>query len=66
MDQMDQSSGLLGLALLLFVYFVPWFVALLRGANGHGGVLVLNLFLGWTILGWIIALAWDLPSGDPS
>jgi hypothetical protein len=46
------------LAFLVFLYFLPTVIALLRGAAGFGGVFVINLFLGWTFIGWIIALAW--------
>ncbi|GAA2242787.1 hypothetical protein GCM10010430_25480 [Kitasatospora cystarginea] len=39
------------------VYFVPTLVAFLRGTLNKGSVLVVNLFLGWTFLGWVVALA---------
>ena len=40
------------------IYFLPTIVASERKIVGVGGVFVLNLFLGWTLLGWVIALAW--------
>jgi hypothetical protein len=40
------------------VYFVPWFVAMIRDHHQRSAIAVLNLFLGWTALGWIIALVW--------
>lgn len=46
------------IGILLFIYFFPFIVAGAREAVGVWGVFVLNLFLGWTLLGWIIALAW--------
>lgn len=46
------------LAVLLVIYFLPTIVASQRGIAGTGGVVVLNLFLGWTLLGWVVALAW--------
>lgn len=39
---------------ILFMYFVPTFVAKPRD---RAMVFVINLFTGWTVLGWIIALA---------
>jgi hypothetical protein len=42
----------------LLVYFVPVAVATHRKCKASGGVFVLNLFLGWTIIGWVVALAW--------
>jgi len=41
-----------------FFYFVPALVAHLRRHRNEGAVSVLNLLLGWTVLGWIIALIW--------
>ena len=43
-------------ALGLFVYFIPSIVA--RGKNRANAIFVLNLFLGWTLLGWVGALVW--------
>ena len=44
--------------LILILYFVPWLIALMRDHNNIGSILVVNLFLGWTVIGWIVALAW--------
>ncbi|HET8567775.1 MAG TPA: superinfection immunity protein [Candidatus Limnocylindria bacterium] len=46
-----------------FVYLFPAIVALVRSKRHPGGVIVINLFLGWTFLGWVIALAMAV-SGD--
>lgn len=40
------------------LYFVPSVCALLRGIKTPQGPVLLNLFLGWTILGWVAALIW--------
>jgi hypothetical protein len=44
----------------LAVYFIPAIV----GYNKKNviGILLLNLFLGWTIVGWVIALVWAVSS----
>lgn len=39
----------------LSLYFLPTIVAVMRGRQ-IGSVLVLNPFLGWTFVGWIVAL----------
>src|ERR1700694_1477995 len=41
----------------LIVYFIPTILALFTG-NRFGAVFVMNLFLGWTFIGWIWALVW--------
>jgi hypothetical protein len=40
------------------VYFVPSFVSVLNKHPQSNGITVLNLFLGWTVLGWVGALIW--------
>jgi hypothetical protein len=38
----------------------PTCVAAHRKHNNESAILALNLFLGWTLLGWVIALVWAL------
>jgi len=40
------------------LYFVPSYVAARRRKANSGAIAVLNIFLGWTLLGWVIALVW--------
>lgn len=44
--------------ILIIAYFVPMFVAGARGHPQTGAIAILNIFLGWTILGWVGALVW--------
>lgn len=48
------------LLVLLFIYFLPLIVAWTGKHPGRGGVFLVNLLLGWTFLGWVIALAWAI------
>ena len=43
----------------LVIYFVPTIVARLRHHHQRAAIFVLNLFLGWTLLGWVAALVWS-------
>lgn len=45
----------------LIVYFFPFLLSLLT-RNRTGGVFVMNLFLGWTFIGWVWALIWAVTS----
>lgn len=45
------------------VYFLPSIVAWNRDMKSFNGVLLLDLFLGWTFLGWVAALVWSV-TGD--
>ena len=47
---------------ILFAYFVPAFVAQARKKRNSAAILVLNLFLGWTFIGWVVALVWACTS----
>lgn len=40
------------------LYFLPWLVALFRGHINTSAIFVTNLLLGWSGLGWIVALIW--------
>lgn len=42
------------------LYFLPGLIASQRGHHNANAIFVLNLFLGWTILGWIGALVWSV------
>jgi hypothetical protein len=48
--------GLLGTVL----YFLPTLVAASRRHPSVLGIFLLNFFLGWSVIGWIIALVWAL------
>jgi hypothetical protein len=45
---------------LLAVHFLPAIIAGVRHARNFGWILVVNLFLGWTVIGWVVALIWAL------
>jgi hypothetical protein len=42
----------------VFIYFLPSIIA--KDKSFFTRLFVLNLLLGWTIVGWIIALKWSL------
>lgn len=48
----------LPLVVALFIYFIPTIVGCRR--TDAGSIFVLNLLLGWTLIGWAIALKWAL------
>ena len=54
----DNGIVLLG-ACVLVVYFVPSVVGHLRHHHHRAAICVLNLFLGFTYLGWVAALVWS-------
>ena len=62
------SGGPAVVAGVVFVilHFWPTIVARHRNHPSSGGILALNLFLGWTLIGWVVALAWSLNGAKPS
>jgi hypothetical protein len=48
------------------LYLVPWVVACRRHVYAQAGIIVLNLLLGWTVLGWLGALIWALSAETES
>jgi len=42
----------------MFLYFIPSMFAFNRDHDQKAAIFVLNLLLGWTILGWVGALVW--------
>ena len=51
---------LLIIGLFLLFYFLPFLVSNHRGHHQQWAIFVLNLFLGWTFIGWVVALVWAM------
>ena len=49
----------------LIIYFLPSIVANYREIEKQAGVFVVNLFLGWTLIGWVVALTWAVSGEKP-
>ena len=43
-------------------YFLPAIIAAARHTHNSAAILLLNIFLGWTLIGWFIALVMALGS----
>jgi hypothetical protein len=46
-------------------YFLPSIVAFARSKRDLLSIFLLNLFLGWTLIGWIVALVWAAKVDSP-
>lgn len=53
---------LIFLVIGLCIYFLP--AAVGWNKRNNMAILALNLFLGWTFIGWVVALVWALTK-DP-
>lgn len=54
---MDPIGAIL-ILLFAILYFLPWIIAGQRDHPNNAAIGLLNLFLGWTLIGWVIALVW--------
>jgi Superinfection immunity protein len=62
---MNDNPGIAFFAIMLLllglaIYFLPWLVAMARKTPRAPAIFVLNLLLGWTFVGWVVALVWAL------
>ncbi|MBF5094709.1 superinfection immunity protein [Azospirillum sp. INR13] len=63
---MDLIGAILGFGIALVLYLIPTWIAAARNHSSAAGVFVINLFLGWTFLGWVVALAWSVSGQHPA
>ena len=52
--------GIILFILSLVFYFLPTIIALARKQRNALAIFLLNFFLGWTFVGWVVALVWSV------
>jgi hypothetical protein len=50
------------LAVLTLGYLLPFAIAFSRGHKDTFAILFVDLFLGWSVIGWVVALVWSVKS----
>ena len=48
------------------LYFLPTIIAVIKSKRDTVAILLLNVFLGWSVIGWIIALVWAVKQDVPA
>jgi hypothetical protein len=48
------------------MYFLPSIVALVKSRRDTLSIFLLNFFLGWTFIGWAVALVWAFKPEAPA
>lgn len=73
MDEQGAMGAVMITIISAVLYFLPTMNAKGRKHPSAGGIFALNLFLGWTFIGWVAAIVWsasaikaDGPAGDRS
>lgn len=54
----------IGALLCLTIYMLPAGIGIIRARSNAVSIFVLNLFLGWTLIGWVISLVWAVADDD--
>jgi hypothetical protein len=61
----DAAGSVIALVLLLLLcvigfvfYFLPTLIAIFRHHHQWGAITIINVFFGWTFIGWVVSLAW--------
>jgi hypothetical protein len=57
---MEIFLALLAILVYCAVYMVPTIVAVMREHQNTAPIAVVNIFTGWTFIGWVVCLAWSL------
>ena len=57
---MGEGIGWLFAILLIAFYFLPAIICDIRNSQHGTAIKLVNLFLGWTVLGWFAALIWAI------
>ena len=52
--------GIIGFIISLVLYFLPTIIAVVRHHRNLLAIVLVNIFLGWTVIGWFVALIWAI------
>ena len=45
-------------AIFILLYLLPSFVAIVRKHSHKAAIILINIFLGWSFVGWLVSLIW--------
>lgn len=45
---------------MIAMYFLPTIIALIRKKKNTPAIALLNTLMGWSIVGWFVALIWSV------
>lgn len=58
-DILGSIIGVLMIVIFFAIYSLPSWVAVSRKHSNMAPIALVNLFFGWTIIGWCVALIWS-------
>ena len=45
---------------IIIAYFLPTIIAVLRKHKNWLAIFIVNILVGWTFIGWVVALVWSV------
>ena len=62
----DVAESLAIVALVFALYFLPAIIGYAGSKRNATAILTLNLLLGWTLIGWVVAMVWAVTVDPPA
>jgi hypothetical protein len=59
------AAGFAIIAVLCAMYFLPTIVAFARDHSQKAAIFLLNFLLGWSVIGWVVAIVWAVTNSTP-
>ena len=63
MSSDSQTFQVIVFILAVLLYFLPSIIG--KNKRNANAILALNFFLGWTLIGWVVAMVWALATEAP-
>ncbi|WP_394748437.1 superinfection immunity protein [Spongiimicrobium salis] len=64
LEEFVSNLPIIILIVIVLFYFLPSIIALFRAKPNTIAIMALNLFLGCTLVGWVVALVWSLSANS--
>ena len=58
----EALAALFAIVAILVIYFIPSFIAVQRGHLNRTPIILVNIFLGWSLVAWFFVLIWSFTS----
>lgn len=58
MNEYIAGLSFLTILIIILLYFLPTIIAFYRGKSNWLAIMLVNLFFGWSFIGWFVALIW--------
>jgi hypothetical protein len=57
---MDHTFFVIQLLLAVIIYMLPTMIAYARDIPARHNIMLANIILGWTVIGWFVAFLWAM------